>query len=130
MKKVVLVFLGMCAGLVRAQGPAGFSVLDTHNFHSFVQMNSKPVVVKFYASWCGACKNAEPLDAKIAGDQKFKDKIVFASVDVEPNQDLSKTLGVESIPTYLVYKNGKIINKAVGGMPQMVYEAMLTPLLK
>ena len=89
------------------------SVLNvtTETFEAEVLKNPKPVLVDFWAPWCGPCKMVGPVLEEIAAD---RDDVVIAKVNVDENVDLAKLYKVVSIPTMLLMKNGEIAGKLVG----------------
>ncbi|MFH0942980.1 MAG: thioredoxin [Candidatus Beckwithbacteria bacterium] len=71
-----------------------------------------PVLVEFYAEWCGPCKLAAPVMDELA--EEYKDKLLIGKVDVDANHNTSGKYGIMSIPTMLVFKDGKEVNRASG----------------
>lgn len=89
------------------------SVLNVtmETFEAEVLKNPKPVLVDFWAPWCGPCKMVGPVLEEIAAD---RDDVVIAKINVDENVDLAKQFKVVSIPTMLLMKNGEIAGKLVG----------------
>lgn len=85
--------------------------LTRDNFNSEVESSEKPVLIDFFAKWCGPCKMVSPIVDEIA-DESSDYKICKIDVDEEP--ELASDFQVSSIPTLIVFKDGKIINKGVG----------------
>ena len=83
------------------------------NFETEVLNNQKPVLVDFWASWCGPCMMLAPTIAEIA--EEYSDKVKVCKINVDDAQRLALSFGVESIPTLMVFKNGKVVNTSVGG---------------
>jgi len=88
---------------------------------------SKPVLVDFFAQWCGPCKMAAPIIDELA--EEYKDKAVVAKVDVDSSQDLAQQFGVMSIPTVIVFKNSQELNKQIGFIGKEGYQKMITDAL-
>ena len=88
---------------------------------------SKPVMLDFFAEWCGPCKMAAPIIDELA--EEYKDKAVVAKVDVDANQDLAQKYGVMSIPTVIMLKDGEELDKQVGFIGKEGYEKMITDAL-
>ncbi|MDO4459167.1 MAG: thioredoxin [Clostridia bacterium] len=81
------------------------------NFDEVVLMSKKPVLVDFWAVWCGPCKMVSPIIDEIAEEE---DSIVVGKINVDEQPDLAMEFGVMSIPTLLVFEGGQVVNKAVG----------------
>lgn len=85
--------------------------LDKNNFETEVLKNKGVVLVDFYATWCGPCKMTGPIIEQLAEEVKT---VKFVKVDVDQNQELSSQYQVFSIPTFLLFKDGQIVNQFVG----------------
>lgn len=87
--------------------------ITNQNFKEVVLENDKPVLVDFWATWCGPCKMLAPIIEEIADE---KDDICVGKVNVDDEGELAAQFGITSIPTLLVFKDGKCVNKAIGYM--------------
>ncbi|SER92782.1 thioredoxin [Lachnobacterium bovis] len=91
-------------------------VLTKDNFDKEVLQSSVPVLVDFWASWCGPCKMISPIISEIANEYEGKVKVGKINVDEEP--DLASKFNIVSIPTLIVFKNGEITGTNVGVIPK------------
>ena len=89
--------------------------LTQANYQKEVIESDKPVLIDFFATWCGPCKMVSPVVDEIAGERP---DIKVCKLDVDKNLDLTRTFQVMSVPTLVAMKNGEIINKIVGAMPK------------
>ena len=89
------------------------------NFEEIVLKSDKPVLVDFWAAWCGPCRMVGPLLMKFI--RRYEGKAVVGKVDVDANQEFAAKYGVRNIPTVLVFKNGEVVDKQVGVAPKNVY---------
>lgn len=87
------------------------------NFEEIIS-GDKPVLVDFWAEWCGPCKMIGPVVEELAGD--YEGQAVIGKVDVDSNPNVSAKFGIRSIPTLLIFKEGKIVDKQVGAVPKKV----------
>ena len=90
----------------------GVEHLTEENFEQKVIQPKKPVIVDFFASWCGPCKAMAPIFEETG--EKYQDRIEFFKVDVDECQKVAQDYGVMSIPTLIVFKDGKVIKTLVG----------------
>ncbi|MBN2879264.1 MAG: thioredoxin [Clostridia bacterium] len=89
--------------------------LTNDNFEKEVLQSDVPVFVDFWAEWCGPCRMVAPAVEKLSEEMEGSAKI--AKLDVDECRELAIKYGVSSIPTFIVFKNGQIANKAMGAMP-------------
>ena len=97
------------------------------NFESLVINADKPVIVDFWAVWCGPCRIVGPIVQEI-GDE-YSEKAVVGKLDVDHNPDAARKYGIRNIPTILFFKNGEVVDKQVGAVPKTVLVSKLEALL-
>ncbi len=88
-------------------------------FEEVVLNSDKPVVVDFWAAWCGPCRMVGPIIDELAAE--YEGKAIIGKVDVDSNQQYAAQYGVRNIPTVLVFKGGEIVNRQVGVAAKNVY---------
>ncbi|MHB1146579.1 MAG: thioredoxin [Lutibacter sp.] len=88
-------------------------------FDEVVLKSDKPVMVDFWAAWCGPCRMVAPIMEQLTTE--YAGKAVIAKVDVDSNQKFAAEYGVRNIPTVLVFKNGEVVEKQVGVAPKATY---------
>ena len=100
--------------------------ITKENFAS-LKAGSQPLVVDFWATWCGPCRMVAPIIAELA--KEYDGKIVVGKCDVEDNEDLAAEFGVRNIPTILFFKNGEVVDKLVGAQPKAKLDEKFKALL-
>ena len=98
-------------------------ILTENNFKEEVLNSEIPVLVDFWATWCGPCRMLAPTIAKIAEEQEGKVKV--GKVDVDEQPELAVRFGISSIPTLIVFKGGQAVKTSVGVQPKAMIEEML-----
>jgi len=96
-------------------------------FDEVVLKSEKPVLVDFWAAWCGPCRMLAPTVEELSTD--FEGKAVVAKVDVDANQEFAAKYGVRNIPTILIFKGGEVVDKQVGVAPKATYTEKLEALV-
>ncbi len=97
----------------------GIRHLNHGDFEREVLKSSTPTVVDFYADWCGPCKMVSPIIESLSNE--YSGKVKFAKVDTDLNQVLAAKYDVMSIPTVIIFKDGRIVDKIIGASPAQVY---------
>ncbi|OWV14300.1 thioredoxin [Fibrobacter sp. UWB5] len=90
--------------------------ITKENFEAEVMNSDRPVLIDFWAPWCGPCRMLSPTISEIA--EEYGDKVKVCKVNVDEQGELASTFGVMSIPTLVVIKEGKIVNSVVGVRPK------------
>ncbi|MDG1279532.1 MULTISPECIES: thioredoxin [Algoriphagus] len=92
------------------------------NFEEIIK-SEQPILVDFWAEWCGPCKMIGPVVEELAGD--YEGKAIIGKVDVDSNPGVAQAFGIRSIPTLLFFKGGAIVDKQVGAVPKSVLSQKL-----
>lgn len=97
------------------------------NFEDLVLNSNKPVLVDFWAEWCGPCRMVGPLVEELAND--YNERVVIGKVNVDHNPGVSAKFGIRNIPTVLFFKDGEVVDKQVGAAPKVALSSKLDNLL-
>ena len=96
-------------------------------FEELVLKSDKPVLVDFWAEWCGPCRMITPLVEELS--EEYKDKAVIGKVNVDENPEITMNYGIRNIPTVLFFKNGEVADKQVGAVPKSVLASKIDSLM-
>jgi thioredoxin 1 len=96
-------------------------------FESEVMKSGLPVVVDFYADWCGPCRMVSPIIESLS--REFAGKAKFVKIDTDANQDLAAKFGIMSIPTVMFFVNGKVKDTVIGAAPASVFKTKVASLV-
>jgi thioredoxin 2 len=113
---------GKCKAVLFSGEPV---TLTSANFRALVERSEMPVVVDLWASWCGPCKMMGPIFAEVSSE--LEPRMRFAKLDTEAEQALAGRFNVRSIPTLIVFKNGREVARQAGVMQQAQLRQWLTP---
>lgn len=101
--------------------------INDANFEELVVKSDKPVIIDFWAVWCGPCRMIAPLIEEMA--KEYEGRAVIGKLDVDSNPNVTTKFGVRNIPTVLFLKNGQVVDKQVGAVPKSVLVQKLEALL-
>ena len=104
------------------------TAIQASSFQDEVVKASQPVVVDFYADWCGPCKVLEPVIHQLS--KEYAGKVKFVKVDTDANQELAAQFGIMSIPTVMFFAKGKVEDIVIGAVPSAVLKSKLENLVK
>ncbi len=97
------------------------------NFETEVTTAALPVVADFWAEWCGPCRMIAPMLKDLAKD--YKDRLKVAKINVDNEPDLAVRFNIQSIPTLLIFKGGKVVKQHIGAVPRHVLDKLVADLL-
>lgn len=101
--------------------------ITVSNFDEVVIQSKQPVMVDFWAQWCGPCKAIGPIIEELNND--YAGKAVIGKVDVDANQELAVRFGIMNIPTILFFKDGQIVDKLKGAAPKKEFQNKLNSII-
>ena len=102
--------------------------LTDATFEQEVKKSAVPVMIDFWAPWCGPCRMLGPTVEKLA--EEYKGRVKIVKMNTDENQEVASTLGIQSIPTMIFFKNGQVADKLVGAQPEKEIRNQLESLLK
>ena len=103
-----------------------FELTDS-NYKEIIGKSDIPVVIDFWAEWCGPCRMIGPIVEDLS--HQFKDKILVTKCDVDNCPQAAAEFGIRNIPTVLFFKNGQIVDKQIGSAPKPIFESKMNSLL-
>jgi thioredoxin 1 len=101
--------------------------IQASKFQDEVVKSDQPVVVDFYADWCGPCKMIEPIVHRLADE--YEGRVKFVKIDTDANQELAMQFGIMSIPTVMFFSKGKVEDIVIGAVPAPVLKSKVDSLL-
>ncbi|MDR0961425.1 MAG: thioredoxin [Mediterranea sp.] len=100
--------------------------ITNSNFEELLS-EGKPLVIDFWAPWCGPCKMVAPIIEELAGE--YDGKVIIGKCDVDDNDEVAARFGIRNIPTVLFFKNGELVDKHVGSAPKTAFAEKIEALL-
>ncbi len=130
---ILCAFLGICAGVGIALSVTGtpsavIAVQQYEGFDEMVFTSDIPVLVDFYADWCGPCRDLAPTIEMLAAE--YEGKILFLKVDVDAQPKLSEEYGIRLLPTLMLFSEGQLANSWTGGRPASTFRFAFHEVLK
>lgn len=127
----MVIFLTNFAQLIKVKHILKINIMALEitdaTFETTVLKSDKPVMVDFWAAWCGPCRMVGPIIEQIS--EEYQGKAVVGKVDVDSNQEFAAKYGVRNIPTVLIFQNGEVVGRQVGVAPKNVYTEAIESLL-
>ncbi len=108
--------------------PVGIVTLSEESFDGFVSHSSIPVLIDFFAVWCPPCRMMEPVMEKLA--EEFAGKVAFGKVNVDENTELALRFDVSAVPTFILFKNGKMLGRIIGARDYESFKEILEEAIK
>ena len=101
--------------------------INSQELKDLIKVSEVPVVVDFYADWCGPCRMLAPVLAELA--EKYEGKAVFVKVNVDENEEAAMAYGISSIPNVLAFKDGQVVDSQLGFAPEAAMENFIKGVL-
>ena len=101
--------------------------INDTNFEELVEKSDKPVMVDFWAAWCGPCRMIAPIIEELANE--YAGKAIIGKVDVDTNAEIAAKYGIRNIPTILFIKGGEVVDKQIGAASKQVFAQKLNAIL-